>query len=51
MDNKVKILKIEMRIPLLEARPKENNRIVQKLKRQYRMLTGMEYAAAGPETV
>ena len=51
MTKELKILKLEVRIPLLEERPKDNGRIVQKLKRQYRMLTGKEYAAAGPETV
>ena len=51
MSKEIKILKLEVRIPLLESRPKENGRIVQKLKRQYRQLTGKEYAAAGPETV
>ena len=51
MTKEIKILKLENRIALLEARPKENGRIVQKLKRQYKMLTGKEFAAAGPETV
>ena len=51
MSNEFKILKISNRIALLEERPKENGRIVQKLKRQYRQLTGTDYAAAGPETV
>ena len=51
MSNKIKIMKLEIRIPLLEARPKENGRIVKKLRRQYKMLTGKEFAAAGPETV
>jgi hypothetical protein len=51
MTKEIKILKLEVRIPLLESRPKENGRVVQKLKRQYRQLTGKEYAAAGPETV
>ena len=51
MTKEIKILKLEVRIPLLEARPKENGRVVQKLKRQYRQFTGKEYAAAGPETV
>lgn len=49
--NEAKILKLEVRIPLLEDRPKDNGRIVQKLKRQYRQLTGKEYAAAESETV
>lgn len=47
----MKILKLEVRIPLLMDRPKENGRIVQKLKRQYRNLTGKDYAAVGSETV
>ena len=51
MSTELKILKLEVRIPLLEARPKDNGRIVQKLKRQYKQLTGKEYAATGPETV
>ena len=42
MTKEIKILKIENRIVLLNSRPKENNRIVQKLKRQYRNLTGKE---------
>ena len=51
MSNELKIMKLEIRIPLLEARPKENGRIVKKLSRHYKMLTGEEFAAAGPETV
>ena len=51
MSKELKIMKLEIRIPLLEARPKENGRIVKKLRRQYKMLTGREFAAAGPETV
>ena len=51
MSNELKILKLEVRIPLLESRPKDNGKIVKKLLRQYKMLTGKEYAAAGPETV
>lgn len=51
MTKEIKIMKLEIRIPLLEARPKENGRIVKKLHRQYKMLTGKEFAAAGPETV
>ena len=48
MTKEIKILKLENRIALLTSRPKDNGRIVQKLKRQY---TDKEYAAAGPETV
>ena len=51
MSNELKIMKLEIRIPLLEARPKENGRIIKKLHRQYKMLTGKEFAAAGLETV
>lgn len=43
-----KILIVKNRISLLEARPKENGRIIQKLQRKLRNL---ENAAAGPETV
>ena len=43
MTNPIKILKIENRITLLTNRPKENGRIIQKLKRQYRNLTGKNY--------
>ena len=46
MSKEFKIMKTANRIAILEARPKENSRIVQKLKRQYRNLTGREYAAA-----
>ena len=45
MSTELKILKLKVRIPLLESRPKENGRIVQKLKRQYKQLTGEVYAA------
>ena len=51
MSKEIKILKLKNRIALLEERPKENGRVVQKLKRQYKMLTGEEFAAADPETV
>ncbi len=51
MTNEIKILKLKNRITLLEERPKDNGRVVQKLKRQYKMLTGKEFAEAGPETV
>ena len=51
MTKEIKILNITNRIALLETRPKDNGNIVKKLKRQYRQLTGKEYAAAGPETV
>jgi hypothetical protein len=51
MSKEIKILKLKNRITLLEERPKDNGRVVQKLKRQYKMLTGEEFAAAGPETV
>lgn len=51
MSKEIKILKLKNRITLLEERPKDNGRIVQKLKRQYKMLTGEDYAAAGLETV
>ena len=43
MTKVIKTLKIENRIALLNNRPKENSRIVQKLIRQYRNLTGKEY--------
>jgi hypothetical protein len=49
MSKEAKILKLEVRIPLLEERPKDNARVVQKLKRQYRNLTGKDFAAAGAE--
>ena len=45
MANEIKILKIENRITLLSNRAKENGRIIQKLKRQYRNLTGKEFVA------
>ena len=51
MTREIKILKLQTRIALLSERNKDNGRIVQKLKRQYKMLTGEEFAAAGPETV
>jgi hypothetical protein len=51
MSKELKIMKLEIRIPLLEARPKENAKIVKKLLRQYKQLTGKEFAAAGSETV
>jgi hypothetical protein len=51
MSNEIKILKLQNRIALLSERNKDNGRVVQKLKRQYKMLTGKEFAAAGPETV
>lgn len=43
MSNEIKLLSTVNRIKILEARPKENTRIVQKLKRRYRILTGKEY--------
>ena len=44
MANEIKILKIENRIALLSNRAtKENGRIIKKLKRQYRNLTGKEF--------
>lgn len=50
MTNEIKILKLEVRIPLLESRTKKDNgRVVKKLRRQYRQLTGREFAAAGSE--
>ena len=49
MTNQIKILKIENRITLLNNRPKENGRIVQKLMRQYRNLTGKEYVSVDSE--
>lgn len=51
MSKEIKILKLQNRIPLLESRPKENSRIVKKLRRQYKMLTGKEFAEAGSETI
>ena len=51
MSLEIKILKLKNRITLLEERPKDNGRIVQKLKRQYKMYTGQEYAAGGSESV
>lgn len=51
MTKEIKILSVKNRIALLAARPKDNGRIIQKLKRQYKQLTGQEYAAAGSETV
>ena len=49
MTKEIKIMKLENRIDLLESRPKENGRIVKKLRRQYKQLTGMEYAATDSE--
>ena len=43
MTKTIKVLKIENRITLLNNRPKENGRIIQKLKRQYRNITGKNY--------
>lgn len=51
MSKELRILRIENRIALLSSRPKDNGKVVQKLKRQYKMYTGKEYAAAGSETV
>ena len=51
MTKEIKILNIKNRITLLEERPKDNGRIVKKLKRQYKQLTGEEYAAASSESV
>lgn len=51
MNKDIMILRLECRIAILSERPKDNERIVRKLKRQYKMLTGKEYAAAGAETV
>jgi hypothetical protein len=51
MSDQIKLMKIQNRIALLESRPKDNARVVQKLKRQYKQMTGREYAAGGPETV
>lgn len=51
MSKEIQALKLKNRIALLSERNKDNDRIVQKLKRQYKMLTGEEFAAAGPETV
>ena len=45
MTKQIEILKIENRITLLNNRPKENGRIIQKLKRQYRNLTGKDYVS------
>ena len=45
MTPEIKLLKIVNRIALLEARPKDNGRIVKKLKRQYKQYTGKEYSA------
>jgi hypothetical protein len=50
MSNEYKIMKLENRIALLSERTqKDNGRIVQKLKRQYRNLTGKNYAAPASE--
>ena len=43
MTREIKILTIKNRIKLLTSRPKENQRIVQKLKRQFKFLVGIEY--------
>jgi hypothetical protein len=51
MRKEIVIMNIENRIPLLETRPKNNSRVIQKLKRKYKNLTGREYAAGGRETV
>ena len=51
MTKEIRILRLQNRIAVLESRPKDNGRVVQKLKRQYKNITGMEYAAAGLETV
>lgn len=51
MTKEIKILKLENRIAVLTDRPKDNGRIIQKLKRQYKQLTGKDYAAAGSESV
>ena len=51
MSKEIKILSLKCRIPLLESRPKENGRIVQKLKRQFKQLTGEEYAAPASEEI
>ena len=51
MSKEIKILKLKNRITLLEERPKDNGRVVRKLKRQYKMLTGEEFAVVGQETV
>ena len=49
MTKQIKILKIENRITLLNNRPKDNGKIVQKLKRQYKALKGTEYVADSEE--
>lgn len=49
MTKEIEILSIENRIEILSARPKDNGRVIQKLKREYKLLTGQEYAAAGTE--
>ena len=51
MSKEIKILELKNRIALLSERNKDNGRIIQKLKRQYKMLTGEEFAAAESETV
>ena len=51
MTKEIKILKLENRIAVLTDRPKDNGRIIQKLKRQYKQLTGKDYAAADSESV
>lgn len=50
MKKEIVIMNIENRIPLLETRPKNNGRIIQKLKRKYRNLTGKDYTA-GDNTI
>ena len=49
MTKQLKILKIENRITLLNNRPKDNGKIVNKLKRQYRNLTGKDYVSVDSE--
>ena len=51
MSTELKILKLKVRIPLLESRPKDNGRVVQKLKRQFKQLTGEEYVAPASEEI
>ena len=50
MSKEIKIHSIENRISLLETRPKNNGRIIQKLKRKYRNLTDKDYTA-GDNTI
>ena len=50
MSNTYKIMKLENRIALLTERTqKDNGRIIQKLKRQYRNMTGKNYVAPTSE--